>query len=106
MVFTDPARGARLGEAGRRLGSIGSLPPGVVAAVLPLGPPDEHGSPYLAASAFAAWPGLLAQPDAPVSGDELEDFVARHAFWIGPWTLFAGPDANRPIGWGFRILCG
>ena len=33
---------------------------------LPLGPPDRHGSPYKASSAFAAWPGLLAEPDAPV----------------------------------------
>ena len=28
--------------------------------VLPLGPPDRYGSPYKARSAFAAWPGLLA----------------------------------------------
>ena len=34
--------------------------------VLPLGPPDEHRSPYKARSAFAADPGLLADPDAPV----------------------------------------
>ena len=30
--------------------------------MLPLGPPDRHGSPYKSASAFAAWPGLLARP--------------------------------------------
>src|SRR3954466_2774233 len=35
--------------------------------MLPLGPPDRYGSPYKARSAFAAWPGLLAEPDAPVS---------------------------------------
>ena len=34
--------------------------------MLPLGPPDRHGSPYKSASAFAAWPGLLAEPRAPV----------------------------------------
>ncbi len=28
--------------------------------VLPLGPPDRYRSPYKAKSAFAAWPGLLA----------------------------------------------
>jgi 4-alpha-glucanotransferase len=61
--------------------------------VLPLGPPDEFGSPYRTTSAFAAWPGLLAEPDAPVSPAELEDFVARHPFWIGEWTRFAGPGA-------------
>jgi 4-alpha-glucanotransferase len=61
--------------------------------VLPLGPPDEHGSPYRAASAFAAWPGLLADPDAPVSGEDLESFVARHGYWIGHWAAFAGAGA-------------
>ncbi|HEY1370067.1 MAG TPA: 4-alpha-glucanotransferase [Gaiellaceae bacterium] len=61
--------------------------------VLPLGPPDDVCSPYRAASAFAASPQLLADPDAPVSDDELEDFVARHAFWIGHWAHFAGPGA-------------
>ena len=35
--------------------------------VLPLGPPDRSGSPYTSTSAFAAWPGLLADPEAPVS---------------------------------------
>ena len=61
--------------------------------VLPLGPPDEFGSPYRAASAFAASPELLAEPDAPVSRAEIESFVARHPFWIGDWAHFAGVDA-------------
>jgi 4-alpha-glucanotransferase len=61
--------------------------------VLPLGPPDEHRSPYRAASAFAAWPGLLAAPGAPVSVDDVEDFVARNAYWIGEWAAFAGEGA-------------
>jgi len=61
--------------------------------VLPLGPPDEFGSPYRAASAFAAWPGLLAEPKAKVSRNELESFVARHPFWSGEWARFAGPGA-------------
>ena len=38
--------------------------------MLPLGPPDKHGSPYKSASAFAAWPGLLAEPSAPVTASE------------------------------------
>jgi 4-alpha-glucanotransferase len=58
--------------------------------VLPLGPPNRHRSPYKAASAFAAWRGLLADPDAPVSAAEREDFRARHAFWIDDWAAFAG----------------
>ena len=62
-------------------------------SILPLGPPDEHGSPYAARSAFAAWNGLLAEPDAPVSTREVEDFVARHPYWIGDWAAFEGGDA-------------
>ena len=61
--------------------------------VLPLGPPDETGSPYKAASAFAGWTGLLADSQAPVSVDEVEEFVARQSFWIGDWAAFAGRDA-------------
>src|ERR687887_440163 len=61
--------------------------------MLPLGPPDEHGSPYKAASAFAAWRGLLADPDAPVSAVEAEDFRRRHPAWIGDWEAFAGQGA-------------
>jgi 4-alpha-glucanotransferase len=53
--------------------------------VLPLGPPDRHRSPYKARSAFAAWPGLLADPRAPVSAVEIADFRARQAYWIGDW---------------------
>src|SRR5947207_15989837 len=49
--------------------------------VLPLGPPDEYGSPYRAASAFAGSRRLLAEPDAPVSHAALESFVAPPAYW-------------------------
>ena len=61
--------------------------------MLPLGPPDKHGSPYKAASAFAAWPGLLADPDARVSEEEVEAFRAEHASWIGGWEAYAGGEA-------------
>ena len=61
--------------------------------VLPLGPPDDVGSPYRTASAFAGWRGLLAEPRAPVSAQELEAFVATHPSWIGDWTAFAGAGA-------------
>jgi 4-alpha-glucanotransferase len=53
--------------------------------VLPLGPPDRTGSPYEVGSAFAGWTGLLAEPDAPVSAAEVEDFAARHAYWTWDW---------------------
>jgi 4-alpha-glucanotransferase len=61
--------------------------------ILPLGPPDASGSPYAAASAFACWPGLLAEPDAEVSSQEIEAFVAAHPYWIGGWAAHAGDSA-------------
>jgi len=61
--------------------------------VLPLGPPDDVGSPYRSASAFAGWRGLLAEPRAPVSVEELEAFVAAHPYWTGDWAAFAGAGA-------------
>jgi 4-alpha-glucanotransferase len=61
--------------------------------VLPLGPPDEFGSPYRSPSAFAASPQLLARPGARVTAGEVEDFVVRHPFWTGSWARFAGADA-------------
>ena len=61
--------------------------------VLPLTPPDDYGSPYASASAFAAWPGLLADPDARVEPSELRRFEAANAYWIGDWVAFAGGGA-------------
>ena len=62
--------------------------------MLPLGPPDRYGSPYKARSAFAAWPGLLAEPRAhrSRSAEEL-DFREREAGWIEDWARFAGRGA-------------
>jgi 4-alpha-glucanotransferase len=61
--------------------------------VLPLGWPDRHRSPYKARSAFAAWPGLLGEPRAPVSAAQISDFRERQAFWIGDWERFCGRGA-------------
>jgi 4-alpha-glucanotransferase len=61
--------------------------------VLPLGPPDPMGSPYMTSSAFAAWPGLLARPSARVSAREVGAFREREHAWIGDWERLAGPDA-------------
>jgi 4-alpha-glucanotransferase len=59
--------------------------------VLPLGPPDRHGSPYKSRSAFAAWRGFLAEPGAPVARAEAEAFAERH-----PWaSARAIPDQVR-----------
>jgi 4-alpha-glucanotransferase len=57
--------------------------------VLPLGPPDRYRSPYKSASAFAAWPGFLQSPRAPVSAGEIADFRERESFWIGDWERFS-----------------
>ncbi len=61
--------------------------------MLPLGPPDQHGSPYKSASAFAASPLLLADPAAPVSSSERLDFRERAADWIEDWIAYAGLEA-------------
>jgi 4-alpha-glucanotransferase len=61
--------------------------------VLPLGPPDLDRSPYMASSAFAAWPGLLASPRARVSRAEVAAFRQRETYWIEDWVAFAGPGA-------------
>jgi 4-alpha-glucanotransferase len=54
--------------------------------MLPLGPPDRYGSPYKSASAFAAWPGLLADPRAPVAKAEEIEFRERNAYWVEDWA--------------------
>ena len=58
--------------------------------VLPLGPPDRHRSPYKSPSAFAADPGLLADPAAPVAAGERRAFRDRHAWWVEDWLAWGG----------------
>ena len=62
-------------------------------ALLPLAPPDSTGSPYASPSAFAAHAGYLERPDARVTPDELEAFVARERYWIADWAVYAGTGA-------------
>ena len=67
--------------------------------MLPLGPPDEHGSPYtlrlgvrgLARAARRARTrrSSAAEPDA---------FAARHAFWVGDWARVRGRRRGRRPG--------
>jgi 4-alpha-glucanotransferase len=61
--------------------------------LLPLGPPDDHGSPYSSASAFAGSRGLLAEPEAPVPAAEADELRRRHAYWLSDWEAFAGAGA-------------
>jgi 4-alpha-glucanotransferase len=62
--------------------------------VLPLGPPDAFGSPYTSSSAFAAWRGLLADPEADVADAEVENFRSRHEYWARDWERYSGPAAT------------
>ncbi len=57
--------------------------------MLPLGPPDRHRSPYKSRSAFAAWPGLLADPDAEVDDAEITAFTEAEP-WAHDWAAFGG----------------
>ncbi len=61
--------------------------------VLPLHPPDRHRSPYSSSSAFAGSRLLLADPDAPVTADEIADLRSRASYWLPDWERFAGPGA-------------
>ena len=85
--------GGRLGDEARRFVDWLAAAGQSWWQVLPLGPPDERGSPYKASSAFAGWTGLLSEPDSPVTAEEIERFVARHPFWSGHWAAFAGEGA-------------
>jgi 4-alpha-glucanotransferase len=58
--------------------------------VLPLGPPDESGSPYMSPSAFAGSPQLLAAPDAPVTEGARAELEAAGHYWLRDWISFGG----------------
>src|SRR5471030_2588438 len=58
--------------------------------VLPLGPPDDTGSPYMSPSAFAGSPALVADRKATVSAEEAAVFRAANAYWIEGWLDFGG----------------
>jgi 4-alpha-glucanotransferase len=63
--------------------------------VLPLGPPDQHGSPYASSSAFAAWSGLLADPGARVTKREVDAFRQRQRYWAPDWEAAGGDLADQ-----------
>jgi 4-alpha-glucanotransferase len=63
--------------------------------VLPLGPPDEFGSPYASPSAFAGSPALLADPGAPVTTEEVDRFRERESYWARDWESFGGDLADQ-----------
>jgi 4-alpha-glucanotransferase len=61
--------------------------------VLPLGPPDDTGSPYASTSAFAGSAQLLERPTARVRRSEALDYRDGNAYWIEEWIRFAGEGA-------------
>jgi len=63
--------------------------------ILPLGPPDRHGSPYKSRSAFEAWAGFLAEPRARVSRAERHSFRERNEYWAGRLSSAALADQVR-----------
>lgn len=87
--------GGRLGEPARDFVRWLAAAGQSVWQVLPLAVPDEHGSPYASPSAFAAWPGLLEDPAAPVSGHEVSAYAEQHAYWAGSWTAAGGDLADQ-----------
>src|SRR4051794_4110349 len=82
-----------LGRDARRF--VGSLPLAGQSwwQVLPLGPPDDTGSPYASSSAFGGSPRLLERPTARVRRSEALDYRDRNAYWIEDWIRFAGEGA-------------
>jgi len=58
--------------------------------VLPLGPTDEHGSPYRSPSAFAGATALVADRARVVQPSERRRFRESNAYWIDDWLAFGG----------------
>ncbi len=94
LAHVTSVPGGRLGDGARRFVDWLAAAGASWWQVLPLGPPDEHGSPYRSASAFAGWPGLLERPDAPVSVDEEDALRAR----AGPLAGGVGGPRRGPGG--------
>jgi 4-alpha-glucanotransferase len=63
--------------------------------MLPLGPPDDVGSPYASSSAFAAWDGFLADPEARVGAREVDRFRRENAYWIRDWEAAGGSAVDQ-----------
>jgi 4-alpha-glucanotransferase len=58
--------------------------------VLPLGPTDRTGSPYMSPSVFAGSPELVADREGVVSEPERTAFRAQNAYWIDDWLAYGG----------------
>lgn len=74
--------------------------------MLPIHPPDPHGSPYAAPSAFAGWSALIDPAGEAITDDEVSTFLATEGDWVidvarftvlkdqhggAPWTAWPTP---------------
>ena len=66
--------------------------------MLPLGPPDRTARRTRRASAFAAWPGLLAEPARAGVAARSSTSASAKAYWIEDWARFAGARRGRRPG--------
>ncbi len=58
--------------------------------MLPVTPPDEHGSPYASSSAFAGWTGLsVPGTDYSLDLEEFENWTEQNLHWLEDWALYA-----------------
>ncbi len=56
--------------------------------MLPLHPPDSHGSPYASSSAFASWEDFLPKVEENISESEITEFYEENKDWIEDYALF------------------
>lgn len=100
LAHVTSVPGGRLGDARRFVDWLATAGVGWW-QVLPLGPPDEHGSPYRSASAFAGWPGLLSARRGRVTVDDEDAFRAgAGAGWVDDWVAFVaagGGDGREAL---------
>jgi 4-alpha-glucanotransferase len=58
--------------------------------MLPITPPDKHGSPYASPSAFAIWENFQSQDNgAEISSEETAEFIQENSHWLFDWGLYS-----------------
>tara|TARA_B100001113_G_scaffold313545_1_gene278642 strand:- start:1015 stop:2325 length:1311 start_codon:yes stop_codon:yes gene_type:complete len=56
--------------------------------MLPIHPPDPHGSPYASSSAFAGWESFLPQDEREITESEVAKFCEEQGGWVEEYALF------------------
>ncbi|MBX6419742.1 MAG: 4-alpha-glucanotransferase [Nevskia sp.] len=75
-------------DAGARFARYAAASGFRVWQILPTGPVDRYGSPYLPDSAFAGNADLLGAADGAAAADRGHSFAAEHADWLPDYALF------------------